>query len=566
MNRIRTALIIGALLVTAGTTARAALPESFVEAMEEELERNRAELRLDGYPAPYFLAYQLKDMVTVSRTARRGALVDRDDDHDRLIRIEVRVGSYDVDNTEDDEGQSYDELISYSPSLHAPLDDDPKALKHALWLATDRRYKEALAAYHRVKGGKVYELADPSKRPASFSKVEATRDIDGGAIVDFDADRWEAEIRRASERLARDARLFDSTVMVEVRRTNQILVNSEGTRIVTGRAIYGLHAAAHARADDGMLLEHSFDAYADSQDALVSGAALDAQIDALVGELVALRAAPVLEPYTGPAILEPKAAGVIFHEAVGHRLEGHRQSDEEDGRTFTGQIGKGVLPKFLTVYDDPTLVEHGEFRLNGFYEYDDEGTPAQRADLVDRGVLRGFLLGRKPVEGQPQPNGHGRAQANQDPVARMGNLIVESDRTVPRKELKRLLLEQARKQNKPFGLIIGDIAGGSTNTSSYGYQAFKGLARMVYKVDAETGEETLVRGVEIVGTPLSSINKILQASRETGVFNGYCGAESGYVPVSTVAPAMLFEEIELQRSSTTQQRPQLLPPPSVRGK
>ena len=163
-------------------------------------------------------------------------------------------------------------------------------------------------------------------------------------------------------------------------------------------------------------------------------------------------------------------------------------------------------------------------------------------------------------------NGHARAEGLLAPTARMGNLIVEAHKSVSAEKLKRMLLAEVRRQKKPYGLYIRDISGGSTNTSSYGYQAFKGEARMVYRVDAKTGRETLVRGVDLVGTPLVSISKIMAASNRQGVFNGYCGAESGVVPVSTVAPAILFREVELQRSVNERAKPPLLAaPPTENG-
>ncbi|MFU8803838.1 MAG: metallopeptidase TldD-related protein, partial [Bradymonadaceae bacterium] len=216
-----------------------------------------------------------------------------------------------------------------------------------------------------------------------------------------------------------------------------------------------------------------------------------------------------------------------------------------------------------SVYDDPTLATWEGTQLNGFYRYDDEGILAQRAALIEAGSLKGFLMSRTPIEGVFQSNGHGRAQGVFMPRARMSNLLVQAspEQAVPYDQLKEMLIAEVRRQDKPFGLIIKDITGGSTNTLGYGYQAFKGIPRMIYKVDPETGEETLVRGVELVGTPLSSINKIVAASAETGIFNGYCGAESGYVPVSTVAPALLTTEIELQRSSQNREKRPIMPPP-----
>jgi predicted Zn-dependent protease len=281
----------------------------------------------------------------------------------------------------------------------------------------------------------------------------------------------------------------------------------------------------------------------------------------MVTELLALRDAPVLDPYTGPALLAPEAAGVLFHEAVGHRLEGERQNDDKDGHTFKGQVGKPILPFFLTILDDPTARGLNDVSLSGYYRFDDQGVPGQRAVLVEKGVLKSFLLSRAPVSGFAHSNGHGRSAPGREPVARMSNLIVESSKKLPADKLKEALIAEAKRQEKPFGLLIRDVTGGNTDTSGYAYQAFKGQPRLVYKVDAKTGAETLVRGVEIVGTPLLSINKIIATGDDPRVFNGYCGAESGFVPVSTVAPTVLVTEIELQRTRKDSGRPPVLPSP-----
>jgi hypothetical protein len=143
----------------------------------------------------------------------------------------------------------------------------------------------------------------------------------------------------------------------------------------------------------------------------------------------------------------------------------------------------------------------------------------------------------------------------------MANLFIDGTRPMSHDKLFKRFLEEMRKQGKQWGLYVETIAGGNTNTSSYGYQAFKGMPRIAYKVDARTGARTLVRGVELVGTPLSAINRIIATSDRYGVFNGYCGAESGSVPVSTVAPEVLFSEMELQRTEDTNERPLILPPP-----
>lgn len=533
------------------------------EAMEAELTRNQAKLRLEGHEAPYFISYQVKDYDSRVIAARYGALFERGSSRDRRLFVDVRVGSYEFDNSRNEEldfsfstkGQSY------VPRKDAPVDDDPLALRTALWLVTDEKYKAALFDYLKKRGEGVYEVEDP-QRPPSFTREEPSRHVQPPQPFPFGQSRWERLARQLSSRFNRHKELFDSEVRVTADKVVRTFVSTEGARLVTEETLYAVHLSAVTRAADGQLLDSSRDLYAPTEAGLPDEARLIEAQEAVVRELLALRAAPAIDPYTGPAILAPEAAGVLFHEAVGHRLEGERQGGEGEGKTFRGQVGRRVLPDFLSIVDDPTQRAVAGIPLNGFYLYDEEGVRGQRAQLVENGVLRSFLLSRTPVEGFLKSNGHGRSQGNRRPVARMANLIVQSSRSVDDAELKRMLVAEARRQGKPYGLIIRDITGGNTNTSNYGYQAFKGVPRMVYRVDVETGKEVLVRGVEVVGTPLSSVNRILATGRTTGVFNGFCGAESGHVPVSTVAPATLLQEIELQRAVEGKDRPPLLLSPS----
>ena len=535
--------------------------QKMLGAMAEELQRAHKSLQLRGHEAPYFLSYAVRGIDTAEVGAKYGSVFLEHLRHDRRLQVDVRVGSYAFDNTGQQEMFDFDGSDSgYSTGREAPLDDDPVALRNALWLLTDEHYKKSLSAFLKKKGKEVYRPDDPDA-PASFSREEPHVAIDPPAAHPFDREEWKREAREQTARLRAHPELFDSQMRVSVDHEARQFASSEGTRLITEQVIYGLHVQAWARAPDGMLLENSRDYYGARESELPRGANLAARIDDMVGELLALREAPVLDPYTGPALLAPEAAGVLFHEAVGHRLEGERQNDDKDGHTFKGQVGKAILPFFLTIRDDPTAHGLGEVSLNGFYQFDDQGVPGQRATLVEKGVLRSFLLSRAPVNGFTHSNGHGRSAPGREPVARMSNLIVESSKTVSADKLKEALIAEARRQEKPFGLLIRDVTGGNTDTSGYAYQAFKGQPRLVYRVDAKTGATTLVRGVEIVGTPLLSINKIIATGDDPRVFNGYCGAESGFVPVSTVAPTVLVSEIELQRTRKDSGRPPVLPSP-----
>ena len=531
-------------------------------AMEAELSRSMERLRLKGYDAPYFIAYQVKDVARSELGARYGALFEDDARRDRNLFVDLRVGSYELDSSAPDEGPFLvaGEGPSWYAPKEAPLDGDTTALRNALWLATDEKLKEALSSFFKKRSRDVYRQDDPARAP-SFTREAPSRHVDPPSPFPLDRDRWKALAREATARFRAHPAIFDASLKIVAEKQVRWFASSEGSALVTEQTIYGVHLQAVTRAPDGQLLEDGRDFYARTEAALPSAEELGRAAEAVIGELEALRKAPAIDPYTGPAILEPEAAGVLFHEAVGHRLEGERVDDDKEGQTYKGQVGQRILPAFLSIVDDPTLDSAGGTALNGSYAFDEQGVAAQRTVLVEDGRLATYLLSRKPVRPFERSNGHGRSQGARSPMARMANLVVESRRAVSPEELKRQLMKETRRQGKPYGLVIRDITGGNTNTMSYGYQAFKGTPRLVYRVDARTGAEELVRGVELVGTPLASVNKVMATSRDVKTFNGYCGAESGYVPVATVAPAILVGEIELQRVARASERSPILPAP-----
>jgi len=535
-----------------------------LSAMQAEITRSMERLRLPGFEAPFFLAYRITDAVRRDLSGRYGAVFADRERRDSDLQVDLRVGSYDFDSSSGDEttivlGGGDDGPTWYAPK-EAPLDDEPTALRNALWLATDEKYKEALATYLKKRSKAVY-LEEEKDRPASFSREEPREHQDPPLPFPFDRPRWRAVVREVTLSFRGHPEIFDSELKLTAEKEVRWLATSEGAAQIAERTLYAAHLRAVTRAPDGQLLEDGRDVYSPSEAGLPSQEALLRMAGQVVEELLALRRAPTIDPYSGPALLEPDAAGVLFHEAVGHRLEGERVEDDQEGQTFRGQVGRSILPSFLSIVDDPTAFEVNGVPLNGSYAFDDQGVPAHRTVLVREGKLESYLLSRRPVRPFEHSNGHGRAQGNRAPMARMSNLIVLSHRTLSPTDLKAALMAEARRRGKPFGLVIRDITAGNTNTAGYGYQAFKGTPRLVYRVDARTGQEELVRGVELVGTPLSSLNSILATGEVAGVFNGYCGAESGYVPVSTVAPAVLVGELELQRVSRSRERSPILPAP-----
>ena len=353
--------------------------------------------------------------------------------------------------------------------------------------------------------------------------------------------------------------------MLTAQNETDYFASSEGSRVVTPHMQARIVAIAVTRADDGMDLfrEQTFEA--ETVDGLPAQAELEAAMRELGKSLEALRKAPVTEPFDGPAILSGRAAAVFFHEVLGHRLEGQRQRGDEEGQTFTKDVGKPVLPSFLSVADDPTLTKFGNTWLSGSYEYDDEGEKAQRVELIDDGVLKTFLMSRLPIASFSSSNGHGRAETGHVPTGRQGNLIVTSTKSVPETELRKELIEEAKKQGKPYGLYFEDISSGFAVTTRSSPQAFQVIPLVVWRVYVDGRPDELVRGVSIVGTPLAALKRIVATGDKSEVFNGECGAESGTVPVSAVAPAMLVSEMETQRQPQGTARPPILPIPGAQA-
>jgi len=525
-----------------------------LKAMQGELSRAATELGKTEQP-PYFLSYTVYDQDFVVLAGAFGSLLTNASAQRRQADVTMRVGTPELDNTH---GQNRPSGVT-SGSL--PVGDAPDAIARVLWELTDREYKRAVPTLLNVRTNTAVRAEEEDKSP-DFSKEQPQNHIaEPAASLPFDRTSWEGEIKRLSSAFRKFPEVYFASVVLQIQRSNARMVSNEGSAIFTPSASARLVMEAQTRADDGMDLLRVETFQAPSANGLPGEAELTARIDKMAADLSALRKAPVAEPYDGPALLSGRAAAVFFHEVLGHRLEGHRQRDEEEGQTFTKKVGQEVLPKFLSVADDPTAKEIAGVKLAGSYEFDNEGEPAQRVDVIQSGVLKNFLMSRMPIKDFSHSNGHGRNQPGLMPTGRQGNLIVTSTQSVPEAELRQKLIEEVKKQGKPYGLYFDDIQGGFTLTRRSLPQAFQVLPVIVYKVYADGRPDELVRGVDIVGTPLAALTRILTTGDRPHVFNGVCGAESGQVPVAAVAPSMLFSELEVQKRAHEHERPPLLPPP-----
>ncbi len=506
---------------------------------------------------PYFLSYSVTDAAVVSIRAQYGALVNSSSSHIRVADVQVRLGSPDLDNTHGDH------RASAVNSVQLPLTDDREALARTLWVATNTGYGTAVDNYLRVKTEAQVRAREEDASPDFSKEAPQVAIVKPAPPIVIDRAAWEKRVRELSRIFREFPDVYQNIVLLTVQNETDYFASSESSRVITPHLQARIVVLAATRADDGMDLFRDQTFEAETADGLPSQTQLESAVRVLGKSLEALRKAPVTEPFDGPAILSGRAAAVFFHEVLGHRLEGQRQRGDEEGQTFTKELGKSVLPPFLSVADDPTRATWGKTWLSGGYTYDDEGQKAQRVELIQDGVLKTFLMSRLPIASFGASNGHGRAQTGRMPTGRQGNLIVTSSRSESDADLRRQLIAEAKKQGKPYGLYFEDISSGFAVTARSSPQAFQIIPLVVWRIYVDGRPEELVRGVSIVGTPLAAMKRILATSDKSEVFNGECGAESGTIPVSAVAPAMLVSEIETQRQPQGNERPPILPIPGA---
>jgi TldD protein len=543
---------------TAASAGQVSEPYPAVLGAEKaELARSMEQLKKQEVP-PYFLSYEIVETHTATVIGSFGALTHSGENKHRLLRINLRVGDFALDNFRQVRAGPGALADRYS-QIAIPIENDPAAIRSILWYHTDRRYKQAVEELATVRTVSQVTVEREDKS-ADFSAAPAEQSV--APIAPFSVNRkvWEEKVRKFTAPFQRFGNLYDATATLSANQDTRWFVSSDGAGIQASQTYYRLQISAFSKADDGMELPRYESFFAFTPEGLPDDAAVLKAVNAVIADLQALRKAPIVDPYTGPAILSGRAAAVFFHEVFGHRIEGHRQKSEAEGQTFKKMVGMAVLPDFLSVVFDPTLRRYGGTDLVGAYDFDDEGVKARRVNVVSDGVMQNFLMSRTPIDGFPASNGHGRAQPGFSPVARQSNLIVLNSRPVTHDSLRAMLVEEIKKQGKPFGLLFDDIAGGFTITGRTIPNAFNVLPVMVYRVYPD-GHEELVRGVDLIGTPLTVFSKILAADDETLVFNGVCGAESGAVPVAASAPAILVSQIEVQKKSKSQERAPILPAP-----
>jgi len=556
-------LILCAVSATLGRTQTAAGDDKVIQALKSELSREQATLASQPVP-PYYISYNVGDEDRVSMTASYGSMTKSDSSRRRMLLVDLRVGDYALDNTH--QIRASNDMFARGGARMIPYENNAQSLKLALWRETDQSFKSATERLQQVRTNRTIKVAEEDTS-GDFSKADASNHYYEAPVsmttYFTNREEWESRLRKYSALFVGQPNIFEAKANLEASIVRKYFVSTEGGEIASNQLYVRVMVMATAKADDGMELPLYKTYFAYKPSDLPSDSTIVRDIREMIATLNQMRSAPIVDPYAGPAILSGGASGVFFHEIFGHRVEGHRQKNEAEGQTFKKKIGQKILPDFIDVYFDPNQKKYRNDDLLGYYQYDDEGVKGQRVDVVKDGVLKSFLMTRSPIEGFDHSNGHARAMPGKRPVARQSNLVVVAKKTVPVDSMRDLLIAECKRQNKPYGLWFKQVEGGFTLTGRTIPNAFNVLPVLVYRIYADGRPDELVRGVDLIGTPLATFERIVAAGNDGETFNGICGAESGWVPVSASSPSLLVREIEVQKKQKSQERLPILPAPDA---
>ncbi len=564
MKRMKTILLSLALstfvLATPGTP-QGASPSPILEAMRSELDRSMKDLRIEGRERPYFISYLVQDSSTVTIKASLGTLVQSDESDTRNLKVDLRVGDYELDNS-NLESSVWESGDSYK-YRHLPCENDTDALKHQLWLATDYFYKKALEDYS--KKVKQTLLVSGEESQADFSIQQPADYIGSVVALDLDKPGWEERIKALSAIFSEYPDILISSVALEARALNSYFVSSEGSRIQEGNTGYIIVVSAFTRSKDGMPI--STEQRFASVDGLFDTKTIEQGIEEMLDGVTGLRNAHDCESYAGPVLIKSPASPVYVAAELAPLLTAQKSSPNSS-EGIENKAGQRILLPSINIYDDPTIATYKGHPLAGFYRYDDQGVAGQRVNLVTQGILKNVLLSRSPVKGFEKSNGHFRS----DRVC-AGNLILESSAPQSEQSLENALIAECRKLGKPYGLIIStarlDEGGGGNadntliingmvfNLAGAGESSSSFKPLEVYRLYTD-GRKELERGVEALpASPLITFTRIIAAGSEPGVLTREGGNSS------VVAPSILLSEMEVRKSKAGMQPLPILPAPQA---
>lgn len=536
--------------------------DDLLKILEKEISRGMEYYKKADIPV-YLISYRVDEVETYSIMSSFGTLIRSNANKERLLTVQVRVGDKNLDNFHElrDDASAY--LTSRYTIVNIPVDNDAKAISLALWEATETEYRNAAARFEKIKANVAVKVEAEDKAPdySSVTPVQYYEKPLKMSDFKFDIKDWENRLKKYSASFADKKDILDGESTLTFKIERKYFANSEGTSIAQNNTYCHAFLSVMTQAEDGMELPLLQMYFGLNPQNLPEDKVMVKDAQDIAKTAIAMKTAPVVDPYTGPAILSNDAAGVFFHEIFGHRIEGLRLKSESDGQTFKKKVGEVVLNKDLSVIFDPTITSYKGIPLNGSFKYDDEGVKGEKVVIVDKGVLKNFLMTRTPINDFPKSNGHARAQAGYQPVSRQSNLLVETEKPYSDEQLKKMLIEEAKNQGKEYGYYFAKVTGGFTMTGRFIPNSFNVTPLEVYRVFVDGRPDELVRGVDLVGTPLAMFSQVEAAGMTPGNFAGTCGAESGGIPAGCCSPALFVKQIEMQKKDKSQNRPPIIERP-----
>ena len=536
--------------------------DELLKILKNEIDRGMKLYEKADVPV-YLISYRVDEVESYSISTSFGALTASNPNKERTLTVQVRVGNKELDNFHElrDDASMY--LSARMTKINIPTENDVKAITLALWEATETEYRNAASKYEKVKANVAVKVEAEDKAPdyTTITPVQFYEPPIKMSDFNFNVQEWETRLKNYSAQFIDKKDILDGESFLRFIVERKYFVTSEGTSIAQNNTYCHLYLSVSAQAEDGMELPLFQSYFGHSPKDLPNDNVMKQDAQKIAQTVIAMRTAPVVDPYTGPAILSDEAAGVFFHEIFGHRVEGARLKQETDGQTFKKKVGELVLPKEFSVVFDPTITTYKGTPLNGSFKYDDEGVKGERVVVVDKGILKNFLMTRTPINHFPKSNGHARAQAGYQPVSRQSNLIVETEKPYTDAQLKEMLIAEAKKQGKEYGYFFATVRGGFTMTGRFIPNSFNVTPLEVYRIFVDGRPDELVRGVDLVGTPLAMFSQVEAAGNKPGNFAGTCGAESGGIPAGCCSPALFVKQIEMQKKDKSQDRPPILERP-----
>jgi TldD protein len=522
----------------------AAKGDALIEALLAELERSKDHLKMDQVQAPYYIEYRVNDVEDFSAEAAFGALRENQHSHVRVLRVVVRVGDYQQDSY-------YNQGMGEANIL--PLDNDPIALRHQIWLVTDDAYKAAGEALAEKQAALKQFSVDPHP-VEDFAKAPVLTAVEPTVALHVDETAWKKTLQDMTALYKQYPDLEAVTASARFSAVNEYFVNSEGTVTRHGKNIYSVQFNGAAQAEDGMRLGRSPGWTVARAEELPTHDALMTEAKAALDTIVALRKAPIVEEeYRGPVLFAPDAANDVVLSLLGANVTGRKPQLGKPNRTigsFATSYKSRVLPNFVSVVDDPSLKDFKGKSLVGSYDVDSEGVKAQTVTLIDNGSLTNYLVGREPIRDFTTSNGHGRAAPGSYPQPNPGVLIFKSSEPQSPAALKKRIMEMAAEQGRPYAYRVETLGPGNS-------------PRLLYRVYVDDGHEELVRGAVFSELDVRSLRADLIAAGDDQLVDN----RPGGVSMTVIAPSLLFDELEVKRADTSKDKlPDYPAPPLVASK